>query len=129
MNMDMQMKLKMTHVARTLALCAACAAGSVSAQGNAADIEHGRQLFMKNGCYSCHGTVGQGGERSAGPRIAPMAMPADAFKTFIRNPPEAMPRFDERFVSDADLEAIHRYLASLPKGRSAKEITLLQVPR
>jgi mono/diheme cytochrome c family protein len=129
MTVNMQMKLKMTHAARTLALCVACAAGMASAQGNASDVEHGRQLFMKNGCYSCHGTVGQGGDRGAGPRIAPMAMPADAFKTFIRNPPEAMPRFDEKFVSDADLDAIHRYIMSLPKGRSAKEITLLQVPR
>ncbi|HWI79379.1 MAG TPA: cytochrome c [Ramlibacter sp.] len=107
----------------------ACVAGSAAAQGNASDVERGHQLFMKNGCYSCHGTVGQGGDRGAGPRIAPMSMPVDAFKTFIRNPPEAMPRFDERFVSDADLEAIHRYISSLPKGRSAKEITLLQAPR
>ena len=105
----------------------ACGAAAAWAQGNASDTERGRQLFMKNGCYSCHGTVGQGGERSAGPRIAPIAMPADAFKIFVRNPPEAMPRFDERYVSDADLEAIHRYLSSLPKSRGAKEITLLQV--
>jgi mono/diheme cytochrome c family protein len=125
--MNPTLKIKPTF--QVLALCLACNAGLAAAQGNAADVEHGRQLFMKNGCYSCHGTVGQGGERSAGPRITPIAMPVDAFKTFVRNPPEAMPRFDERFVSDADLEAIHRYLASLPKGRSAKEITLLQVPR
>jgi len=111
-----------------LALLAA-SIGSAAAQGNAPDVEHGREFFMKNGCYSCHGTVGQGGDRGAGPRIAPMAMPPDAFKTFVRNPPEAMPRFDERFVSDADLEAIHRYITSLPKGRSAKDITLLQAPR
>jgi mono/diheme cytochrome c family protein len=129
MKLNMKTQIKMTRAAQALALCVACTAGLAAAQGNASDVERGRQLFMKNGCYSCHGTVGQGGDRGAGPRIAPLAMPADAFKTFIRNPPEAMPRFDERFVSDADLEAIHRYLASLPKGRSAKEITLLQVPR
>jgi ubiquinol-cytochrome c reductase cytochrome c subunit len=113
-----------------LALGFACAAGGAAAQGSAADVEHGRQLFMKNGCYSCHGTVGQGGgERAGGPRIAQTPFPADAFKVFIRNPPEGMPRFDERFVSDADLDAIHRYLTSLPKGRGAKDITLLQPVR
>jgi ubiquinol-cytochrome c reductase cytochrome c subunit len=123
------MNMNLRQTAPILALGLACVAGGAAAQGNAADVELGRQLFMKNGCYSCHGTVGQGGDRGAGPRIAPMAMPVDAFKTFIRNPPEAMPRFDERFVSDADLEAIHRYLSSLPKGPSAKEIPLLRPPR
>ena len=112
-----------------LAFGLACMAGVAAAQGNAADVEHGRQLYMTNGCYSCHGTVGQGGERSAGPRIAPVPFPADAFKAFIRNPPEGMPRFDAQFVSDTDLEAIHQYLASLPKSRSAKDIPLLQEPR
>ena len=112
-----------------LAFGLACTAGDAAAQGHAADAEHGRQLYMSNGCYTCHGTVGQGGERSAGPRIAPVPFPPEAFKAFIRNPPEAMPRFDARFVSDEQLEAIHRYLASLPKGRSAKEISLLQPPR
>lgn len=116
-------------ILEVLAFGLACTAGVAAAQGKAADVEHGRQLFMSNGCYSCHGTVGQGGTRGSGPRIAPVALPAEAFKTFIRNPPEAMPRFDARFVSDEQLEAIHLYLSSLPKGRTAKEISLLQAPR
>jgi ubiquinol-cytochrome c reductase cytochrome c subunit len=121
------MKTMLRQSAWAVGLGLTLAVGTAAAQGNA-DAEQGRQLFMKNGCYSCHGTVGQGGERSAGPRIAPVPFPADAFKAFIRNPPEGMPRFDERFVSDADLEAIHRYLASLPKGQSAKDIALLREP-
>jgi len=122
------MNMKFRTPGTALALALACIGGIAAAQGNASDVERGRQLFMKNGCYSCHGTVGQGGERSAGPRIASLALPPDAFKALLRNPPEAMPRFDERYVSDADLEAIHRYLSSLPKS-SAKQITLLQPPR
>ena len=38
------------------------------AQAPAGDAAKGKVLFMKNGCYECHGTVGQGG---TGPRIAP----------------------------------------------------------
>jgi ubiquinol-cytochrome c reductase cytochrome c subunit len=105
------------------------AAGTAQAQASPADVERGRQLYMSNGCYACHGTVGQGGERSAGPRIAPEPMPLEAFKVFVRNPPEAMPRFDAKFVSDQQLQDIHRYLASIPKGRSAKDIPLLQQPK
>lgn len=107
-------------------LLVALLGGQVAAQGTAADIEAGRQLYMSNGCYSCHGTVGQGGERSAGPRIAPDPFPYEAFKAMVRHPREAMPRFDERFVGDEQLRAMHRYLGSLPKGPSAKDIGPLQ---
>ncbi|MDQ6680507.1 MAG: cytochrome c [Pseudomonadota bacterium] len=99
-----------------------------AAQSSAAEVEAGRQLFMSNGCYSCHGTVGQGGERSSGPRIAPEPYPFEAFKAMVRHPREAMPRFDERFVSDAQLQSIHRYLSSIPKGPGAKDIAQLQAP-
>lgn len=112
-----------------LALASGCMAGQAAAQASAAEIERGRQLFMTNGCYSCHGTVGQGGERGAGPRIAPQPHPLEAFKTFVRAPAEAMPRYDARFVSDEQLQAIHAYLASIPKGPSAKDIALLRDPR
>lgn len=111
-----------------LALGALCAGGA-AAQGTHPDVERGRQLYMSNGCYACHGTVGQGGERSAGPRIAPGPQPLETFKVLMRHPPEAMPRYDARFVSDEQLEAIHRFLASIPTGRGAKEIPLLQPPR
>jgi mono/diheme cytochrome c family protein len=40
-----------------------------------------------------------------------------------------MPRFDSRFLSDQQLQDIHRYLSSIPKGRSAKDIPLLQEPK
>ena len=93
---------------------------------NAADIEAGRQLYMANGCFSCHGTVGQGGERSGAPRIAPDPYPFEAFKAMVRQPREAMPRLDAKFVSDEQLLSMHRYLASIPKGPAAKDIPALQ---
>jgi ubiquinol-cytochrome c reductase cytochrome c subunit len=117
------------HRAALLLALGLAAAGAAHAQASASDVERGRQLFMSSGCYSCHGTVGQGGERSAGPRIAPEPMPWEAFKVFVRNPPDAMPRFDSRFLSDQQLQDIHRYLSSIPKGRSAKDIPLLQEPK
>jgi ubiquinol-cytochrome c reductase cytochrome c subunit len=100
--------------------------GSALAQG-ADDVERGRQLFMANGCYSCHGTVGQGGERSAAPRLAPEPYPFEAFKVLVRTPREAMPRFDPRYLSDAQLQLIHRYLSSIQKGPAAKDIGVLQL--
>jgi mono/diheme cytochrome c family protein len=37
-----------------------------------------------------------------------------------------MPRFDARYLSDEQLQAIHRYLASIAQGPSAKDIPQLR---
>ncbi len=110
-----------------LASTLAAAAGGAAAQSAASDVEAGRQLYMQNGCFACHGTVGQGGERGAGPRIAPETVPFEAFEAMVRNPRQAMPRYETRFVSDEQLLAMHRYLASIPKGPGAKDIPQLRV--
>lgn len=97
----------------------------VVSPGAADEAERGRQLFMANGCFSCHGTVGQGGERSAGPRLAPDPYPFEAFRVLVRTPREAMPRFDVKYLSDEQLQLIHRYLASLPKAPAVGDIPAL----
>jgi ubiquinol-cytochrome c reductase cytochrome c subunit len=112
-------------IASALALVLCGLAQGAAAQATASDIETGRQLFMSNGCYTCHGTVGQGSVRSGGPRLAPEPYPFEAFKAMVRNPRESMPRFDPRFLSDEQLLAIHSYLAAVPKGPSAKDIPQL----
>jgi ubiquinol-cytochrome c reductase cytochrome c subunit len=90
-------------------------------------IEQGRALYMANGCFSCHGTIGQGGgERSGAPKLAPEPYPYEAFRALVRTPREAMPRLDEKFVSDEQLRLIHRYLASIEKGPTAKDIPALR---
>ena len=118
-----------------MALFAALAPGLAAAQavsspvavrGAADEVERGRQLFMSNGCYSCHGTVGQGGERSGTPKLAPDTHPIEAFRALVRTPREAMPRFDARYLSDDDLKAVHGYLASIAKGPAAKDIPQLR---
>ena len=109
-----------------LALVLAAAGGSASAQTAASDVEAGRKLYMHNGCFACHGTVGQGGERGAGPRIAPDTYPFEAFKAMVRSPRDAMPLYELRFVSDEQLLSIHSYLASIPRGPSAKDIPQLR---
>ena len=96
------------------------------AQGANDETERGRALYMLNGCHICHGTVGQGGERSGAPKLAPQPYPYDAFRVLVRTPREAMPRFDVRYVSDDQLRLIHRYLASIPPGPAAKDIPALR---
>ena len=107
------------------ALLLALAAAGLHAQP-ADEVERGRQLFMVNGCFSCHGTAGQGSERSGAPKLAPETLPFDAFRVLVRTPREAMPKVDPRYVSDEQLRAIHAYLGSIQKGAGAKEIAALR---
>ncbi len=97
-----------------------------AAAQDANEVEQGRALFMRNGCYACHGTVGQGGERSGAPKLAPDPYPFEAFRVLVRTPREAMPRYDVQYLSEEQLQLIHRYLSSISKGPSAKDIPALR---
>ena len=109
-----------------LAACIAAIAFAAHAQEPAGDAGRGHALFMKNMCYTCHGTAGQGGDRGSGPRIAYDVWPWEGFAQQVRHPREQMPRYDAKFVSDADLADIHAYLASMKRGVKAGDIPLLK---
>ena len=104
---------------------AALAAALLLAPGAtlAASAENGKQVFMRAGCWQCHGTVGQGG--SAGPKLAPDPLPFDALSSFVRTTNRAMPPYREEVLSDADLADLYVYLQSIPKGPDPKTIPLL----
>ena len=104
---------------------AALAAGLILAQGAAlaASAENGKQVFMRAGCWQCHGTMGQGGV--AGPKLAPDPLPFDALASFVRSTNRAMPPYREEVLSDADLADLYAYLQSIPKAPDPKSIRLL----
>jgi ubiquinol-cytochrome c reductase cytochrome c subunit len=104
---------------------AALAAGLLLAPGAtlAASAENGKQVFMRAGCWQCHGTVGQGG--AAGPKLAPDPLPFDALSSFVRTTNRQMPAYRKQVLSDADLADLYAYLQSIPKGPDAKTIPLL----
>ncbi len=95
------------------------------ADAPAGDIARGKSLYMKNMCYTCHGTAGQGGDRGSGPRIAYDVWPWEGFAQQVRRPREAMPRYDAKHVSDQDLADIYAYVASMKRGAKAADIPLL----
>ncbi len=118
---------------RLVLLVGAClTAGTAAAQtaeslgappGNA---ERGRKIYMNQLCYTCHGTVGQGGERGAGPRIYPNPYPWQAFLTQVRKPRQAMPPYTDRNLSEQELADIYHYLFSTRPSPAAKDIPLLR---
>lgn len=94
--------------------------------GNAA---RGKAAFMNAGCYTCHGTVGQGG---AGARLAPKPRAQAAFMAYVRSGRRGwsvaggMPAYPASLLSDEMLTDIYAYLTSIPAPRPAAENPLLK---
>jgi ubiquinol-cytochrome c reductase cytochrome c subunit len=93
-------------------------------QAPSGSAERGYNAYMKYQCYTCHGTVGQGGG-AAGPRITPNPFPWLAFEVQTRKPRLDMPAYREAFLSKQELADIYAYLLSIKPGPAAKEIPLL----
>jgi mono/diheme cytochrome c family protein len=109
-------------------------AGSAAAQAQTAQTlgapagsaERGKKLYMTQLCYTCHGTIGQGGDRGSGPRIYPNPYPYPAFVMQVRKPRQTMPPYSETHVSDQDLADMYHYLFSTKPSPAAKDIPLLR---
>src|SRR5438105_14846019 len=91
----------------------------------AGNAKAGQALFLKIGCYQCHGNEGQGG--AAGPRIGRNPMPAFRnFVTYVRAPRGEMPPYTARVLAEKDLADIYAYLAALPPSPAVESIPLLK---
>ncbi|HEY1464459.1 MAG TPA: cytochrome c [Terriglobales bacterium] len=95
----------------------------VSAQSD--NAQNGNNIFVKVGCYACHGREAQG-EGAYGPRLAPNPMPYPAFVTYVRAPAGEMPKYAEKVLSDAQLIDIYAFLKSQPHPPSADKIPILK---
>jgi len=93
---------------------------SAQSQGDAAK---GKELFLRDGCYECHGYVGQGTKDGA--RIGPPVLNVQGLIRYVRKPSGAMPAFTAKVVSDAELTDIYAYLRSIPAPKAIKDIPLL----
>ena len=91
-----------------------------------ANTENGKRLYVRYGCYQCHGYHARGGGPApAGPRLAPRPIPFVAFSGYIRHPGGAMPPYTIKVVTDAELADIHAYLKTIPQPTPLKDIRLL----
>lgn len=120
--------MKRSLLAIALLGCAVPALAQQPAGARRPSAANGQAVFMRLGCYTCHGTVGHGG---AGPALAPGTLPLPAFQTWVRHGTpgwsvaSGMPAFSQRLLPDADLADVREYLATRPAPRPAKDIALL----
>jgi ubiquinol-cytochrome c reductase cytochrome c subunit len=115
------MKLHPINIIAALSLLAF--SGFTLAQASNPSTEKGKQAYVKNGCWQCHGFVGQGG--IAGAKLAPDTKPIEYFQAFVRHTNGPMPPYTEKILSNQDLIDIHAYLKSIPKGPDYKTLPLL----
>ena len=107
---------------RKLSLILAVFAASAGAQSG--NVDNGKRLFLKNGCYQCHGYAGQGG--LGGARLAQTKLPLAAFTSYVRNPaPGGMPPYRAKVMSDQELADVWAYIKTFPEPPPVKSIPLL----
>lgn len=90
------------------------AAGQSTPAAPAGNADAGRQVFVKKGCYACHGREGQGSP-TTGPRLG---LGPTSFATFIRSiraPRAQMPPYTEKVLSDVELADMYAFLQARPR--------------
>ena len=92
-------------------------------QGNAAN---GKRIFLADGCFTCHGRSGQGGNYyGTTPTLAKTELPFEGFKQQLHDPVRVMPAYSEAVVSDKDAADIYAFLQTLSGRRPAKDFPIL----
>jgi mono/diheme cytochrome c family protein len=91
------------------------------------DAARGKEIFLRDNCYTCHGTTGAGGGALGGPRLAHAGLTPNAILNELRHPRAVMPAYSEKVLSDTDAADIVAYIQSLSRepGADAKAIKLL----
>lgn len=112
-----------------LLCCVFHGAVAQSSKTDRSSTASGKAVYMRVGCYACHGTVGHGG---AGARLAPNTLPLPAFQTWVRNgtpgwtATSGMPSFPATVITDQELADVRAFLASLPAPPAVQDIPLLK---
>ena len=106
---------------------AAVAAGPVLAQdAPKGDADAGKKVYIADGCFECHGRVGEGGAMNGpAPILAKTKLPFAAFEGQLRNPANDMPPYSATLVTDQQAADIFAYLQSLPGPRPVGDVPIL----
>jgi ubiquinol-cytochrome c reductase cytochrome c subunit len=95
-----------------------------AAPAQTGDAENGKRLYMKNTCYFCHGTMGQGAG-AVGARLGPPMRNLVGFIRYVRRPSGQMPALTDKVISDQEVTDIFAYLRTIPAPEATKDIPLL----
>jgi mono/diheme cytochrome c family protein len=91
----------------------------------ATNPSNGQRLFVRDGCYECHGYLGQGSTSTGGTRLGPPQIPPSAFVSYVREPTGQMPPYTAKAISNEDLAEIYNFLKSVPPPPPLKSFSIL----
>jgi mono/diheme cytochrome c family protein len=100
-------------------------APKTAAGAPAGNAQHGKTIYVTDGCYECHGYAAQGGG-GTGPKLGPNPVPYAAFSFQVRSPRDEMPPYTAKVLSDADMADIYAFVQSLPQPPKLDSIPLLK---
>jgi len=112
----------MKTIAFLTILLAATVAALAQQTAPAGSAENGKRVFLRDGCWECHGFAAQGGRDGA--RLADTALSVAQLTRYVRKPTGAMPAYIDKVLSDQELADIWTYVKSLPV-KQAKDIPML----
>lgn len=114
-------------LATTIGFLGLAAVPSATAQQTPkGDAANGRTIYLADGCYECHGRVGEGGSMNgAAPILADTRLPFAAFRNQVRNPVNDMPAYPNALLSEKELTDIYAFLQTLPGRRPVKDFPIL----
>ena len=119
-----QLDTMVLAVAATLCAVAGAAPGATVPSTSSVNGRRGEDVYLRQGCYQCHGLVGQGSILS-GPALVPLTMTSRAFRSYVRNPAGAMPAYTIKILSEDDLAAIEEHVRTFDAPKPASQIPLL----
>jgi mono/diheme cytochrome c family protein len=92
----------------------------------AGDAANGQRVYLADGCFTCHGRLGEGGNYyGTTPVLAKTELPYEGFVQQLRDPVRVMPPFTAAVVSDKEAADIFAFLKTLPGRRPVKDFPLL----
>lgn len=116
----------LSSLAGAVLACGALALPAAAQDAPTGDIANGKKVYLADGCFMCHGRVGQGGAYNGpAPVLAKTEMPFEGFKGQLRQPVQDMPAYSEAVMSDQQVADIYAFLQSLPGRTDPKSIPLL----
>ena len=101
-------------------------AAALAQNAGTGDAANGKRVYLADGCFECHGRVGQGGAMNyPAPALAQVEMPIESFMAFLRNGPNDMPAYSASVLSGEEAADIYAFLRSLPGRKPVKDFPLL----
>ena len=111
-NLDLAFDSRYTRTDQTFVGAPVPMSGMMPSMQAASDpVQLGKQLFVTEGCASCHGLDGRGG--IIGPSI--VGTQADKLRVKTTVGPKGMPAYAPGALTDQDLAAIAAYLQAMNK--------------